>query len=56
MPSSKVLPPAIELPNRALDVYEVADVLDVCAATVRREASRGRLRRAGSAGAGRCST
>jgi hypothetical protein len=42
MPSSSGLTPAIELPNRALDVYEVADVLDVCAATVRREVARGR--------------
>jgi hypothetical protein len=42
MASSSGLTPAIELPNRALDVYEVADVLDVCAATVRREVARGR--------------
>ena len=41
---SRALTPAIELPNRALDVYEVADILDCCAATVRREANRGRLR------------
>ncbi|MGV0781470.1 helix-turn-helix domain-containing protein [Mycolicibacterium sp. XJ775] len=32
------------MPNRALDVYEVADILDCCPATVRREANRGRLR------------
>jgi excisionase family DNA binding protein len=37
------LTPAIKLPNRALDVYEVADILDCCAATVRREVTRGRL-------------
>jgi excisionase family DNA binding protein len=44
MPSSRGLTPAIELPNRALDVYEVAEILDCCLATVRREATRGRLR------------
>ena len=43
MPTSSGLTPAIELPNRALDVYEVADILDCCAATVRREANRGLL-------------
>jgi excisionase family DNA binding protein len=32
-----------EAANRALDVYEVAEALDCCAATVRREANRGRL-------------
>ena len=37
------LTPAIDLPNHALDVFEVAEVLDVCDATVRREAKRGRL-------------
>jgi excisionase family DNA binding protein len=44
MPSPRGLTPAIELPNRVLDVYEVADVFDCCAATVRREVARGRLR------------
>ena len=44
MPSSSGLTPAIELPNRALDVYEVAESSTVCPATVRREANRGRLR------------
>jgi excisionase family DNA binding protein len=44
MPSPRGLTPAIDIPNRALDVYEVADILDCCAATVRREATRGRLR------------
>lgn len=34
----------IALPNRALDVDEVAAVLHVCTATVRREAQRGHLR------------
>ena len=32
------------LPDRLLDVYEVADILDCCTATVRREHKRGRLR------------
>ena len=31
------------LPKSALDVYKVADILDCCIATVRREANRGRL-------------
>lgn len=44
MPSSSDLTPAIELPNRAMDVFEVAEILDCCVATVRREANRGRLR------------
>jgi excisionase family DNA binding protein len=44
MPSSSGLTPAIDLPNRAMDAYEVAEVLDCCVATVRREANRGRLR------------
>ena len=35
---------SIDLPNRALDVHEVAVVLDCCVATVRREANRGRLK------------
>ena len=39
-----VLTPAIELPNRALEIDEVAVVLKCCPATVRREANRGRLR------------
>lgn len=34
----------IVLPDRLLDVYEVADILDCCTATVRREFKRGRLR------------
>jgi excisionase family DNA binding protein len=38
------VPSHLELPDRALDVYEVADRLGCCAATVRREANRGRLR------------
>ena len=37
-------PRHIVLPDRLLDVYEVADILDCCTATVRREAKRGRLR------------
>ena len=32
------------LPDRLLDVYEVADILDCCTATVRREVKRDRLR------------
>ena len=44
MPSPRGVTPPIELPDRALDVYEVADILDCCAATVRREVARGRLR------------
>ena len=32
------------LPDRLLDVYEVAAILDCCTATVRREHKRGRLR------------
>jgi excisionase family DNA binding protein len=42
MPSFSTTP--VELPNRALDVDEVAEFLNVCAATVRREVKRGRLR------------
>jgi excisionase family DNA binding protein len=33
-----------ESSNRALDVYQVAAILNCCTATVRREANRGRLR------------
>jgi excisionase family DNA binding protein len=44
MPKSGALTPSIELPNRVLDVYEVAEILDCCTATVRREANSGRLR------------
>jgi excisionase family DNA binding protein len=40
----RTLTPAIELPNRALDVFEVADVCDCHVATVQREARRGKLR------------
>ncbi|WP_273734170.1 helix-turn-helix domain-containing protein [Mycolicibacterium septicum] len=43
MPISGDLTHAIELPNRALDVHEAADILACCSATVRREAIRGRL-------------
>ena len=32
------------LPDHVLDVYGVAEIFDCCAATVRREAKRGRLR------------
>ena len=32
------------LPDRLLDVDEVADILNCCTATVRREVTRGRLR------------
>jgi excisionase family DNA binding protein len=44
MPYSSPSTPALELPNRALNIFEVADIFDCCAATVRREVSRGRLR------------
>jgi excisionase family DNA binding protein len=43
MPAPRALAPGIELPNRSLDVYEVAAYLKCCAATVRREVQRGRL-------------
>src|SRR5262245_4022465 len=43
-PNPERLTPAIELPNRALDVHEVDDILDCCIATVRREAQRRRLK------------
>lgn len=35
---------SVALPNRALDVDEVAEYLNVCTATVRREVKRGSLR------------
>jgi excisionase family DNA binding protein len=44
MPAPRALAPVIELPNRFLDVYEVAEYLKCCTATVRREVQRGRLR------------
>ncbi|MDW5610013.1 helix-turn-helix domain-containing protein [Mycolicibacterium sp. D5.8-2] len=44
MPSSVAPAPTIDLPNQVLDVYKVAEALDCCTATVRREANRGRLR------------
>ncbi|MEN3223394.1 helix-turn-helix domain-containing protein [Mycolicibacterium porcinum] len=34
----------LPIPNHALDVDEVAEIVNVCAATVRREAKRGNLR------------
>ena len=43
MPKSNRVTPAIELPNRVLDIYEAAEVLNCCTATVRREAKIGRL-------------
>ena len=44
MANPKVVTRDTVLPDRLLDVHEVADILDCCTATVRREPKRGRLR------------
>jgi excisionase family DNA binding protein len=44
VPNPNVVTRGTVLPDRLLDVYEVAEILDCCPATVRREVKRDRLR------------